>query len=126
MAMQTPTFLPLLVGYQQVVPLILRVVLGVTLVYFGYKKIEGAGQSSGSNSRVYGITEVVVGLFLVIGLFTQLAALINAFILVIKLAVKIKEGKFLSDGINYYILLLAIAISLLFLTSGALSVDRLF
>ena len=124
--MQTPTFLPLLVGYQQVVPLILRVVLGVTLVYFGYKKIEGAGQSSGSNSRVYGITEVVVGLFLVIGLFTQLAALINAFILVIKLAVKIKEGKFLSDGINYYILLLAIAISLLFLTSGALSVDRLF
>ena len=90
MAMQTPTFLPLLVGYQQVVPLILRVVLGVSLVYFGYKKIEGAGQSSGSNSRVYGITEVVVGLFLVIGLFTQLAALINAFILVIKLAVKIK------------------------------------
>ena len=123
--MPASTILPWLLYYPMVAVLILRIVLGVTLIYFGYLKVRGIGQSSGSNSVTYGWAEIITGVMLVIGFFTQLAALINAVILIIKLAVKIKEGKFLSDGINYYLLLLAIAVALLFLSPGWLAIDRL-
>jgi uncharacterized membrane protein YphA (DoxX/SURF4 family) len=121
--MHTLSLFPVLLSYQQLSPFIIRIVLGVTLAYFGYHKILGSGKSSGSNSKVYGIVELVVALFLVIGLWTQLAALINAVILLIKLGWKIKERKFLTDGVNYYILLLVMAISLIFTGAGFLAID---
>ncbi|MGC9605388.1 MAG: DoxX family membrane protein [Minisyncoccia bacterium] len=114
---------PSLLSFGQVSPLIIRVVLGVTLAYFGYEKIKGRGQSSGSNSKMYGGVEIFIAIFLVIGLWTQLAALLNAVILVIKLGIKAREKKLLSDGINYYILLLAMAVSLLFTGPGLFAFD---
>jgi uncharacterized membrane protein YphA (DoxX/SURF4 family) len=107
-------------------PLIIRLVLGITLAYFAYLKIQNSGASSGSNTRRYGILEMSIALFLVIGLFTQLAAALNAVILIIKLFFKAQDGKLLSGGINYYILLLTMAISLLFVGPGYLSIDLLF
>jgi uncharacterized membrane protein YphA (DoxX/SURF4 family) len=121
--MHTLSLFPVLLSYQQLSPFIIRIVLGVTLAYFGYNKILGKGQSSGSNSKTYGYIEVVVALFLIIGLWTQLAAMLNAIILIIKLGWKIKEKKFLNDGINYYILLLTMAISLVFTGAGFLAID---
>ena len=94
-------------------PLVIRVVLGVTLAYFGYQKVKSRGTSSGSNSAIYGYAEIFISIFLIIGLYTQLAAMLNAAILVIKLALKAKEGKLLSEGVNYYILLLAMCLSLM-------------
>ena len=117
---------PSLLTYQQVGPLIIRVVLGLTLAYFGYEKILGRGQSSGSNSRTYGAVEIFISLFLIIGLYTQLAALLNVVILIIKIGLKFKEDKLLSAGINYYILLLAMAVSLLFTGAGFLALGSLF
>jgi len=117
---------PSLLAYQQVGPLIIRVVLGLTLAYFGYEKILGRGQSSGSNSRTYGAVEIFISLFLIIGLYTQLAALLNVVILIIKIGLKFKEDKLLSAGINYYILLLAMAVSLLFTGAGFLALGSLF
>jgi uncharacterized membrane protein YphA (DoxX/SURF4 family) len=114
---------PSLFAYEQVGPLIIRLTLGITLLYFGYRKTLKKGTSSGSNARLYGIVEIVIGIFLVIGLFTQLAALLNAIILVIKLGFKIRDGAFLTDGINYYILLLAMAVALLFMGPGFLAYD---
>jgi uncharacterized membrane protein YphA (DoxX/SURF4 family) len=104
-------------------PLIIRLVLGVTLFHFGYKKIRGKGDSSGSNAVTYGIVEVFISIFLIIGLFTQIAALLNIIILVIKLGFKAKSGLLLSDGVNYYILLLAMAVSLMFTGPGFLAFD---
>jgi putative oxidoreductase len=115
--------LPSLFTYEQFGPFIIRFVLGITLVYFGYKKVVGRGDSSGSNSQTYGLTEVVVGIFLVIGLFTQFAALLNVAILIIKLGFKAKNKAFLSDGVNYYILLLAMALSLLVTGPGRFAFD---
>ena len=114
---------PSLLSYEQLSPLILRLVLGVTLAYFGYQKILGKGTSSGSNTKIYGGAEILVSVFLIIGLFTQLAALINAIILVIKLGFKIRDRAFLTNGINYYLLLLAIAISVMFTGAGWLAFD---
>jgi uncharacterized membrane protein YphA (DoxX/SURF4 family) len=85
--------------------------------------MKGQGQSSGSNSKTYGIVEITIALFLIIGLWTQLAALLNAIILLIKIGFKIKEKKFLTDGVNYYILLLVMAISLIFTGAGFLAID---
>jgi len=121
--MHPVSLFPSLLTYGLVGPLIIRVVLGITLTYAGYQKIKGRGTSSGSNTVIYGVAEIAIALFLVIGLFTQLAALLNAIILVIKLGFKAREGKFLSDGINYYILLLTMAISLMFTGAGFLAFD---
>lgn len=104
---------PSLLAYQMAAPLIIRLVGGITLAWFGYEKIRGRGTSSGSNSVTYGCVEIFLSLFLIVGLYTQLAALLNAIILVIKLAFKAKEGKLFSDGVNYYILLLAMCLSLM-------------
>ena len=114
---------PSLLTYQMAGPLVIRVVLGITLAYFGYQKIKQHGTSSGSNSAIYGYAEIFISIFLVIGLYTQLAAMLNAAILVIKLALKAKEGKLLSDGVNYYILLLAMCISLMVTGAGFWAFD---
>ncbi len=121
--MHTLSIFPYLLSYQQLSPFLIRIVLGVTLAYFGYHKTLGNGQSSGSNSKIYGVLEIVVAVFLIIGLWTQLAAMLNAIILVIKLGFKAKEKKFLTDGVNYYILLLVMAISLIFTGPGFLAID---
>ena len=121
--MHTLSLFPYLLSYQQLAPFIIRIVLGITLAYFGYNKILGKGQSSGSNSKIYGYVEVIIAIFLIIGLWTQLAAMLNALILVIKLGFKIKEKKFLTDGVNYYILLLTMCISLIFTGAGFLAID---
>lgn len=118
-----PSLFPYLFTYQELAPFLLRIVLGITLAYFGYRKIQKRGKSSGSNTIIYGAAEIIIALFLIVGLFTQLAALINAIILVIKLAYKIRDKAFLTDGINYYILLLTIAIAVIFLGPGILSFD---
>jgi len=118
-----PSLFPYLLTYEELAPLILRVVLGVTLAYFGYQKIKQRGKSSGSNSVIYGGVEVVIAVFLVIGLFTQLAALLNALILVIKIGYKIRDKAFLTDGINYYVLLLAMALAVAVSGAGFLAFD---
>ncbi len=119
------TLFPSLLAFPGIASLILRIVSGVTLAYFSYNKIRGQGQSSGSNSKTYGKAEMLIAVLLIIGLYTQTVALLNAIILVIKIVIKAKEGKLLSDGINYYILLLAIVTSLLFINPMFMSVDGL-
>lgn len=114
---------PFLLSYQELSPFLIRLVLGITLAYFGYRKIKGHGQSSGSNSVLYGVAEILISIFLIIGLYTQLAALINAIILIIKLAFKARNKQLLTDGVNYYILLLAMAISLMVTGAGWWSFD---
>jgi len=114
---------PSLLTYEQVGPTIIRLVLGIVLAYFGYKKMMHKGMSSGSNARAYGAVEIIIAIFLIIGLFTQLAALLNAIILVIKLGFKARDKALLSDGINYYILLLTMAIAVVFMGPGFLAFD---
>ena len=114
---------PSLLAYEGLGHFIIRVVLGITLAYFGYQKTINKGGSSGSNSKVYGILEILVSVFLIIGLFTQIAAIINAIILVIKLGHKIADKAFLSNGINYYLLLFAMAVSVIFMGAGSFAFD---
>ncbi len=118
-----PSIFPYFLTYEQIAPLILRLVLGITLAWFGYMKSKGRGSSSGSNTAIYGGIEIIVAIFLIIGLFTQLAALINALILVIKIGYKIRDKKFLTNGVNYYVLLLAMTIAVILSGAGFLAFD---
>jgi len=119
------TLFPSLLAYPGIAALVLRIVSGVTLAYFGYEKILGHGQSSGSNSKIYGVVELLLAVLLIIGFYTQTAALLNIIILVIKIIIKAKEGKLLTAGVNYYILLLAIVVSLLFISPGYMSIGTI-
>jgi uncharacterized membrane protein YphA (DoxX/SURF4 family) len=114
---------PSLLAFDQLAPFIIRVILGITLAWFGWVKIKGRGTSSGSNSLLYGGVEIVIAIFLIIGLFTQLAALLNIVILLIKIGYKIRHKQFLTDGVNYYVLLLTMAISLMFTGAGWFGFD---
>ena len=116
---------PSLLAYPGIAALVLRIVSGVTLAYFGYEKILGHGQSSGSNSKIYGVVELLLAVLLIIGFYTQTAALLNIIILVIKIIIKAKEGKLLTAGVNYYILLLAMVVSLLFISPGYMSIGTI-
>jgi uncharacterized membrane protein YphA (DoxX/SURF4 family) len=114
---------PSLLTYSMIGPFLIRLVVGGTLAFFGYKKVVKKGQSTGSNSTTYGALEIFIALFIIVGLYTQLAALLNVVILVIKLGYKVKDGKFLSDGVNYYLLLLVMALSLVFTGPGFFAFD---
>ena len=114
---------PSLLAYEQIGPMIIRLVLGIVLAYFGYRKILNKGTSSGSNARAYGGVEIIIAVFLIIGLFTQLAALLNAIILVIKIGFKARDKALFTDGINSYVLLLAMAITVIFMGPGFLAFD---
>ncbi len=118
-----PSLFPYLFTFEQAAPFILRIVLGITLAWFGYQKIQQRGESSGSNSILYGAVEIIVAIFLIIGLYTQLAAIINIGILLIKLGHKVRSKQFLTDGINYYILLLAMAVAVTLMGAGWFAFD---
>ncbi len=111
---------PHLLNYSLVSPLILRIILAVTFGWIGYAKIKTHEQME---FRSLGVVEIIMALFLLVGLMTQLMALLTAVILAVKLVVKIKDGAFLTDGVNYYLVLLMIAISLIFTGPGLLAFD---
>ena len=108
--MQLSVF-PYLLSYQQLSPVLIRLALGAIFIYWSYK---GLRQSGASNThKATSIIEGLVGVLLVVGLWTQVAALIAAVGLAILLIQKIRTKAFLTGGVNYTLILLILAISLL-------------
>ena len=112
---------PSLLSYSQFSPFIIRITLGVILVYFAYKAFRDCPQNT--KAKIIGVVEGISGILISIGLWTQLAALIIAIDLVIRLADRIRNKSFLTDGVNYYLLLLVLALSLLVTGAGKLAFD---
>lgn len=111
---------PDLLTYGQVAPFLLRITLGAVLLFWSYKTCKG---SKSRQTTAFAVLHFIIGFLLVIGLYTQLAALVASIILLVHLIKKIKMRAFFTDGINYYFLLLAISLSILFLGSGIFSFD---
>ncbi len=114
---------PFLLTYKQLGPFLIRIVLGLTFAYFGYKMAKTEGKKYGINLYIYGTIQIILAIMLMVGLYTQLVAFILSIYLIIMLAYKIKNKTFLSNGINYYILLLAMSLSLLVTGAGFLAFD---
>lgn len=111
---------PSLLSWSQVSPLILRVALGIILLYWTYKTFK---QSGSMNTKIVSAFEGVAGILLILGLWTQIAALFVIIEMLVHLGNKIRSRAFLTDGVNYYLLILVIAVSLIVTGPGLLAFD---
>lgn len=112
---------PDLLSYQMVAPLLIRLTLASVFLYWSYKTL--VKSKPNTDQKVLSLVEGLLALLLVIGLWTQVSALALALDIITRLLQKHTRKHFLSDGINYYLILLILAISLLFTGPGFLSID---
>jgi putative oxidoreductase len=119
---------------QPVGALLMRLILGASMAVHGYQKVVPAGALHHHAHYVVTLglpywlgyvsafTEFLGGIFLIVGLFTRLAAALVAINMLTAFAtVGIHQG----FGIyNYILALAALAIMLLFYGAGALALDR--
>lgn len=68
-----PNIFPELLNFSQVAPFILRVILAVVLSQMGYRLFKLAER----REKIIGVTEILSSVFLIIGLFTQVAAIVS-------------------------------------------------
>ena len=126
---------PNLLNYGLLAPFILRVVVGVIFLELGYLKL---GKEKAAWNMLFetihfkpthlfvvllATIEIVFGSFIVVGYLTQIAALVMAIILFAEAYVEFRDGSLLKRDIVFYILLLAICVSLLVSGAGAFAFD---
>jgi uncharacterized membrane protein YphA (DoxX/SURF4 family) len=119
------TLFPALMSWNGLAPFLLRLVLGSVFIYWSVKTFKGSNPdiTTTSATKVLALAEIIASVLLIMGLATQGAALFLAIDLIGRLIVKIKNRAFLTGGINYYLVLFAIALSLLFSGAGDFSMD---
>lgn len=133
--MQILNTFPDLLTYALVAPFILRLVLGGIFLSAGYLKIFKYRERSVEMFKSAGfpkpvsfmwtiaILEFVCGFFLIVGLWTQISALIIALISIGGLIIKTRHPGILHQTIDFYLFAIAIAISLMFSGAGFFSID---
>ena len=126
---------PYLLLYSQFGPMILRIVLGLILVDLGFLKLRGersdwikAFEAIGLKPAkplvsLYGLLEIIGGALLLVGLWTQPAALAFVIFSGIEFYLEYQEGSLLKRDLVFYLLIFAIALSLLFTGAGAFAID---
>lgn len=126
---------PILLAFGLLAPFILRMALGFIFINFGYSKITRQKaektilfESIGLRPGVYyvwiiGLLEIVIGVLLVAGLFTQIAALLAMLILVAAMRLKKTNGGSFESTTGYLFLCFIIALSLIFSGAGFLAFD---
>jgi uncharacterized membrane protein YphA (DoxX/SURF4 family) len=111
---------PSLLSYEGFAPLLLRLTLGSIYIFWAYGRLRNRNNKK---EMIFGITELLVGIFFIIGYFTQLVALVSIVILGTLLVQKIRSGSFLTNGVNYYLILFVISIVLLISGAGFFAFD---
>jgi uncharacterized membrane protein YphA (DoxX/SURF4 family) len=126
---------PELLTFSLLGPFILRVTIGFILFNLGYLKLtrektrwhttfETLGLKPESGwTKSFGVLEILGGLALIAGFYTQIAALIFVIITFIELYIEQKESSILARNAAFYLLLFVIALSLLFTGAGFFAFD---
>lgn len=114
------SLLPGLLAFEQITPFLLRLILGFIFVHWAYKMWTTKTKSS---EAVFSIFFGVFGTLFIIGLFTQLAGIVSTIYFGIKLFGKFKEKAFLTDGVNYYLILCIISFCLIISGAGSFAFD---
>lgn len=116
-------------------PTIVRLAAALVFISGGYQKtftrktewaahLESAGiKPAGQIILIIGILELVAGAFLLVGFLAQTAALTLAIISLTYIILKIKKPEALPNKNSFYLLLLAINLSLLLTGPGAFAFD---
>lgn len=109
---------PELLIYSTLAPFILRVVLGFIYLDLGILNFKKSGYT-----KLLGVVEVAGAIMLFLGMYTQIAALLFVIIGGASLYVEYKDADLLKRDIVFYLLVLAISISLLLSGAGAYAKD---
>ena len=126
---------PSLLTYSLLGPMILRIILGVIFVDLGRFKLTKERERwiaslealhiGGAKlvTKILGGVEIIGGLMLVVGYYTQIAALVFVLLTGAELYIEYKDAGILRRDITFYLLLLAISLSLLLTGAGAYAFD---
>ncbi len=126
---------PELLTFGMLAPLILRVTIGFVILNLGYLKLtkervrwEASFESLNLKPKelivkILAFIEIAGGLALIAGFYTQVAALVFVTITFFELYIEQKEEALLVRDITFYLLMFAIALSLLFSGAGFFAFD---
>ena len=126
---------PELLTYSLLAPFILRVVVGIIFIDLGFLKFrsekdrwlasfETLGlRPSDLFVPLYALLQIVGGLLLLIGLWTQVVALAFVIFTGIELYVEWQAREILKRDIVFYMLIFVISLSLLLTGAGAYAID---
>ncbi|MDO8565547.1 MAG: DoxX family protein [bacterium] len=126
---------PELLNYSLLAPFILRVVLGLIFLDLGVLKFKSEKQRWMASFEtlglrpstlfvpLYGLLQVIGGLMLLAGLWTQVAALFFVISTGIELYIEWKAREVLKRDMVFYLLVFVISISLLLTGAGAYAFD---
>ncbi|MEK7200907.1 MAG: DoxX family protein [Patescibacteria group bacterium] len=126
---------PDLLVYSLLAPFILRVVAGSIFINLGVLLFRGEKERwlaslSALNIpnpkliiKILGIIEVVSGIMLILGFYTQIASLILALLVFAESYIEYKQPEILKRNFVFYIILLAIVLSLLLSGAGRPAFD---
>ena len=105
----------------------LRIVFGVWFLLYGYTTLFKANsQDKGKMSlfeKIISSLTLVVGIFSVIGLFTQIAILVGLFILFLEWYFAVRSNSLTKELLASRLYIVIIGLALLFLGAGALALD---
>jgi len=126
---------PDLLTYNLLAPVIVRLALGLILIYFAYTKLFKSETVKQKLFKAIGFggtpwflivlagLEFFAGLLLIIGLFTQGVGLVLGFFMLIAAHIKTRQPKSLPGSVVFYFLLSAVSFSLVFSGAGIFAVD---
>ena len=126
---------PELLSFSPLAPLVLRLVIGLIFLDLGILKFRNERKRWISSFQalhlnpaellvtIFGLIEVVGGVLLILGAWTQIAALAFVILVGLEFYVEYKDASVLKRDIVFYMLVLAIAISLLLTGAGAFAFD---
>ena len=107
---------PSLLSWQEASPLAIRVVLAAVLIHWAYRALRAPGTAAWA--RALAVVEGIAGALILIGFWTQLAAAVVALDLLVRIGERVAKKSFLTDGVNYYLILLVLALSLIVTGAG--------
>ena len=126
---------PELLSFSLLGPFVLRVVLGLIFIDLGILKFRGEKtrwlasfetlniHPADLMLAIYALLQIVGGVFLIAGFWTQVAALVLAVFSGIELGIEWKAREVLKRDLVFYLLLFVISVSLLFTGAGAFAFD---
>lgn len=125
---------PGLLDYAILSPFIIRLVLGFIVLNLGFLKLRGERERwtalfrtflgfGGSFVFLVALVEILAGSLIVVGLFTQVAALAVALLSFVNLYLEMKEDALVKRDFVFYATLFAMSLSLLLTGAGFLAFD---